>query len=332
MRKYLKYVFAAIFVWMASLSIRAEAAGTDAFRIDESGTVTIVSPQAAGDGAASLQFSLSVNPAAAANIEFRFRESSAKVQEFRYDQNTKQLNVYIAGTEALFAENTDTLTLGTIVVLDGSGGNAAATVSVVADSFAYVHGTELKTVDNMTLPGSVQMRSDAQSAPTPQPTQKPAGNNNSQGNNNASQGGNNIPQGNNDASLGGVNNNMPGSNNASHGSANNSQGNNNSSQGGGSSQEKPNSSQEDNNGLQGDDNSSQSGSDSVEIGDDSFSSVWNPAEESEELTADDEETANEMNWMLALAIVAALVIAAGVAAGAAVLYKKQSRLDNRRKR
>lgn len=296
MKKYLKYMFAAAFVWMALLPVRAEAAGTDAFQIDESGNVTIESGQAAEDGAASLQFSLKVDSADAANIEFWFRESRAKVQEFRYDPDTKQLNIYIAGTEALFAENTDSLTLGTIVVLDRNGGSAAAAVSVVENSFAYVHGTELKTVDNMASPGIIQMGAQSQPmptntpAPTPRPPQNPSGgNNNSQGNNNNSQGNNNNSQGsNNNATQGSTNNNPQGNNNTSQGNNNTSQGNNNASHGnnntsqgsvnnthgnnssqgsGGVSSGRPNSSQGNNNGLPGTGNSSQSSSDSTDIGD-----------------------------------------------------------------
>ena len=292
MKRYLKYIIMAVFIGFLPLSIQVKAAGTDAIQIDESGNVTIVSPQVAEDGAASLQFSLEVDSADAANIEFRFRESNAKVQEFRYDQNTKQLNIYIAGTEALFAANTDSMTLGTILVLDGNGGNAAASVSVVEDSFAYVHGTELKTVDNMALPGTVQIGPWSQPVPTPQPSQNPTGdnnnsqsNNNSQGNNNNSQGnnsnsqGNNNSQGDNNASQGGSNNNLQGNNNISQGNAdinshgnnhssqgsiNSSHGNNHSSQGSGSiSQENPDSSQDNNNDLQGGSSSSQSSSDST---------------------------------------------------------------------
>lgn len=359
MKKYLKYIIMAVFTGMLSLSIQAEAAAAEAIQIETSGAVTIISSQAAGDGASSLQLCLEVSSADAANIEFRFRESGAKVQEFRYDQSTNQLNIYIAGTEPLFADNADTLTLGTIAVLDGNGSNAAATVSVVADSFAYVYGTELKTVEDMTLPGNVQLNASSQPlpadtpAPTPQPTQKPAGsdnpqggNNNSQGNNNSSQGSNNNSQGNNNSSQGnnnipqGTNNNLPGTNNGSQGTGNNLQGNNGTSQGTVSvSQEKPDSSQADNSDLKGDETGSQSSNDTKddnepaydsEAGDDWLSLVWNSSEENESPTQKNPETAKETNWILTLVIIVALLIVAAIAAGAVVLYKKQRTLDARK--
>lgn len=366
MKKYLKYIIMAIFTGMLSLSIQAEAATAEAIQIEASGAVTIISPQAAGDDASSLQLSLEVNSADAANIEFRFRESSAKVQEFRYDQSTNQLNIYIAGTEPLFADNADTFTLGTIAVLDGNGSNAAATVSVVADSFAYVYGTELKTVEDMTLPGNVQLNSSLQPlpvdtpAPTPQPTQKPASsdnsqgdNNNSQGNNNSSQGNNNNSQGTNNSSQGsnnnpqgnnsnsqGTNNNLLGTNNGSQGTGNNLRGNNgDSKETGGASQEKPDSSQEDNSDLKGDETGSQSSGDAKadnvptpdsENEDDGLSPVWNSFGEDEAPTQKNPETAKETNWILTLVIIVALLIVAAIAAGAVVLYKKQRTLDARK--
>lgn len=343
MKKYLIYIIMAAFIGMWPL--QAEAAGTDALQIENSGIVTIISPQAAEDGASSLQFSLEVSSADAANIEFRFQENSAKVQEFRYDQNTRRLNIYIAGTEPLFAGNADTLTLGTIVVVDGNGSDAAATVSVVADSFAYVYGTELKTVEDMTLPGNVRLGPDADPAPVntpaPQPTQKPAGDDNSQGGNNGSQGNNNGSQGGNNGSQGdnnnsqGDNNILLGNNYGSQGSNNNSHGNSGSSQGTGGA------SQENDNDLKEDDNSSPDSDDTEgdnvtpsdsEAGDDELSPVMNSSEESEDLLQKDLETAKETNWGLILVVIVALVIVAAIAVGAVILYKKQSSLNSREKK
>ena len=42
-------------------------------------------------------------------MTFQFNTSRAKVQDYRYDAEKKVLNVYLAGTEALFAEGADTL-------------------------------------------------------------------------------------------------------------------------------------------------------------------------------------------------------------------------------
>lgn len=159
MRKFLWNIVIAVALLSALPSLCVRAAGGDGFRIDESGNVTIVSGHAAEDGIASLSFGLSVESEGAVRVEFRFAESRARITEFRYDQSARRLNIYMAGTEALFAEGTDSLTVGRIVVLNQNGAETAARVSVVADSLQYVYGTELKTMENLELPGTVQIGS-----------------------------------------------------------------------------------------------------------------------------------------------------------------------------
>lgn len=79
----------------------ARAAGDDGFRLDEQGTVTVVSGHAAQERISSLCFSLSVDAAGAEKVDFTFNNSNAKVLEYRYDGTTGELKVYVAGTEAL---------------------------------------------------------------------------------------------------------------------------------------------------------------------------------------------------------------------------------------
>lgn len=155
MKQYFICMLAAILFSAISLPARAAAAGS--FDIDGEGTVTVTSGQAAQDGASTFQFCLYVDSPNASSVEFRFRENGAKVQEFRYDPDEKKLNIYVAGTEALFAGESNSLTVGQIVILDGSGNAAAASVSVEENSFQYVYGTELKQGEDMQLPGTVQI-------------------------------------------------------------------------------------------------------------------------------------------------------------------------------
>lgn len=173
MRKFLWNIVVAVALLSALPSLCVRAAGGDGFRIDESGNVTIVSGHAAEDGIASLSFGLSVESEGAVRVEFRFAESSARITEFRYDQSARRLNIYMAGTEALFAEGTDSLTVGRIVVLNQNGAETAARVSVVADSLQYVYGTELKTMENLELPGTVQIGSAGAEQPTEPPAVRP---------------------------------------------------------------------------------------------------------------------------------------------------------------
>jgi len=157
MRKYLCNILIALFLFTALPSMRVLAAGRDGFRLDDGGTVTVVSQHAAKEEVSSLGFSLLVESDNADKVEFQFEESNAEILEFRYDENAKKLNIYVAGTEALFAEGTDSLTIGRIIVQDENGGEASAKVSVVEDSLQYVYGAELKTMQELDLPEAVQL-------------------------------------------------------------------------------------------------------------------------------------------------------------------------------
>lgn len=157
MRKYLCNILIALFLFTALPSMRVLAAGRDGFRLDDGGTVTVVSQHAAKEEVSSLGFSLLVESENADKVEFQFEESNAEILEFRYDENAKKLNIYVAGTEALFAEGTDSLTIGRVIVQDENGGEASAKVSVVEDSLQYVYGAELKTMQELDLPEAVQL-------------------------------------------------------------------------------------------------------------------------------------------------------------------------------
>lgn len=144
-------------LFAALLSLRVQAASGDGLRLDEGGTVTVVSQHAAKEGISSLCFSLSVESANGASVEFQFGDSKAKILDYRYDAAAGNLKVYLAGTEALFAEGTDALTVGKIKVLDGGGNEVTATVSAVENSLQYVYGTEVKTMLEVELPEAVQI-------------------------------------------------------------------------------------------------------------------------------------------------------------------------------
>jgi len=168
MRKYHIHLLAAAAVLFLLLPMRVSA---DGLNIDAAGNVAIVSDHAAEDGISSLQFSLAVEAASGAQVEFQFL-GSARVQEYRYDGETGRMNVYIAGTEALFLEGTDTLAVGKILVSDGTG-SASAAVSVVEDSLLYVYGTDLVTATDLEIPGKVQIGEASQPVVTPPPVTSP---------------------------------------------------------------------------------------------------------------------------------------------------------------
>ena len=166
MKKYLMHMFAAAAFWAALHPLRASAAA-DEVQVDETGAVSIVSEHAAKDEISSLQFGLSVDSADAATVTFQFNTSRAKVQDYRYDAEKKVLNVYLAGTEALFADGADTLSIGKLVVLDAAGQDAGAIVNLVEGSLQYVYGTEVRKMEDLEVPGDVHI------GPSPQPSQEP---------------------------------------------------------------------------------------------------------------------------------------------------------------
>lgn len=170
MRKYICNIMIAFLLLVLLQPLRALAASGDGLRLDQGGTVTVVSQHAAKEEVSSLCFSLSVESANAARVEFEFEDSRAKIKDFRFDQATGSLKVYLAGTEALFAEGTDALAVGKIKVLDGSGNEVTATVSAVENSLQYVYGTEVKTMQGVELPDAVQI---GPAAVQPQPPSEP---------------------------------------------------------------------------------------------------------------------------------------------------------------
>lgn len=159
MRKYLRNILIGLSLSVCLPSMGVLAAGRDGFRLDEGGTVTVVSQHAAKEEISSLGFSLLVESENADKVEFQFAGSSAEILEFRYDEDTRKLNIYVAGTERLFAEGTDALTIGRVIVQDENGGEASARVSVVEDSLQYVYGSERKTMQKLDLPEAVQIGS-----------------------------------------------------------------------------------------------------------------------------------------------------------------------------
>ena len=177
MRKYMLAAFLAVFVFAFLPSMQAQAQSSDGFELDGTGTVTLRSQHAAKEKVSSLQFSLTVESAEAVQVDFEFGQNNARLAEFRYDENEKKLNIYMAGVDALFAENTDALTIGKVIIRNGSGEEAAAKVSVVEDSLQYVYGTELKQMDDVEIPAAVQLGEVPQETPppvnTPEPVQTP---------------------------------------------------------------------------------------------------------------------------------------------------------------
>lgn len=109
--------------------------------------VTIQSAHAAAEKVSSLQFSLELKGAGDSQIEFAFSEETKKTStaaEYRYDQSSGRMNIYLAGTNPLFnSEKADengyvSLNIGSITLPE-----SVSSVSPVSDSLKYVYGTDL---------------------------------------------------------------------------------------------------------------------------------------------------------------------------------------------
>lgn len=166
MKKMIAKIMAAILIIAALLPVRVLAEETVDFTLsaDGTGAVTLISRTAAEKGISSVQFRLSVTARNAAAVDFEFSEgirATAKVCEARYQQESGVLNVYIAGTNPLFASGVTAISVGSVKAYDGNGNSVAAVVRTVAGSVKYVDGGELKE--------------EAVPTPTPVPTYSPVG-------------------------------------------------------------------------------------------------------------------------------------------------------------
>lgn len=175
MRKYIvkALMTMALFVFFSPLSAHAEEA--EGLRVDDKGQVTFVPDGSFGEGVSTFGFSLYVKPSASAKVEFWFDESNGKIREFRYDEDTGKLSIYISGTEALMEEGVQSLTIGNIAVMDGNGSPAAAMVSMGAGSLKYVDGTGLKWMKDLEFSDEVEIHPTGSRpvTPTPVPTTAP---------------------------------------------------------------------------------------------------------------------------------------------------------------
>lgn len=151
---------------------RVLAESGDGFRLDSSGQVTLDSGHAAKEGISSLCFCLTVEAGPGDTVAFEFAGSNASISEYRHNENDKTLNIYMAGTDPLFAGGAESLDIGRVVVRSGDGGEGSAVVGVTENSLQYVYGAEARTMEGVSSPEAVQLGTPASTA-TPLPDQTP---------------------------------------------------------------------------------------------------------------------------------------------------------------
>ena len=151
---------------LTAIPLQAFATGNDEddLILETSGNTLIVKlelPNAKKEELSSVQLSLNLD--AGAFSDFIFDESvtgKAKVYEIYYNQERKQVNLYIAGTKALF--NGRSLTIGSVQV--EANGSAASSAQVEGKAVKVVRGavTEDLELSNMT---EISLQNDGGSNP-----------------------------------------------------------------------------------------------------------------------------------------------------------------------
>lgn len=149
MKKNITAVILAVSLLIAMLPMQASAAGTEGDRLvleAKEGTlvVRLVLPNAAGEKLSSLQLSLTLD--AGEFSEFTFDQEvtgKAKVYEAYFDNNRRQVNLYIAGTEPLYTGGNHTLTIGSVAVQS----KVSSSVNVTGENVKVVRGTVLEDKD-----------------------------------------------------------------------------------------------------------------------------------------------------------------------------------------
>lgn len=154
-------------------AINASAAEVNEIKLEANGSeasLELYFPQAAAEEIASMQMSVYVT-ANSDSVDLEFIPDSglsAKIVESRYQSDTGMLNIYLAGTEALFPSS-GSIKVGSIRISTSGSGAASAAVDVVRDSVRFVRSGELVSPDNDTdYPASVTVTAAGQSAPITQ--------------------------------------------------------------------------------------------------------------------------------------------------------------------
>ena len=179
MKRYRKGILALI-LWLAMAAGVCAQEG-ESVRLDDNGNVIISSSSMAEDGASTISMTISVEAAETDSVEFLFEDSGAQILEYRYNREEKKLQLYIAGVKSLFPAGTDSLTVGRIMVKDQNGAGTSANVKIEEGALAYVYGSEVRTPEGMTFPGTVQISAGA-GTPPPSGSGTSPGGGSSQGN------------------------------------------------------------------------------------------------------------------------------------------------------
>lgn len=171
MKKWLATLLLGAALTLTALPVAAQGTdGTVTMNADGSqASVSLTLPQEAAQDVTALRLSFQVDSSNGAKAQFDFNDGlTSSVQQYRYNEETGRLTVYIAGRDELLKDGT--VSLGEIQ-LDAAPGTIA-TVRVVEDSLELVNAAYGKAETTAVAAASVDLST--ADVETPAPTQTPA--------------------------------------------------------------------------------------------------------------------------------------------------------------
>lgn len=171
MKKWLATLLLGAALTLTALPVAAQGTdGTVTMNADGSqASVSLTLPQEAAKDVTALRLSFQVDSSNGAKAQFDFNDGlTSSVQQYRYNEETGRLTVYIAGRDELLKDGT--VSLGEIQ-LDAAPGTIA-TVRVVEDSLELVNAAYGKAETTAVAAASADLST--ADVETPVPTQTPA--------------------------------------------------------------------------------------------------------------------------------------------------------------
>ena len=171
MKKWLATLLLGAALTLTALPVAAQGTdGTVTMNADGSqASVSLTLPQEAAKDVTALRLSFQVDSSNGAKAQFDFNDwLTSSVQQYRYNEETGRLTVYIAGRDELLKDGT--VSLGEIQ-LDAAPGTIA-TVRVVEDSLELVNAAYGKAETTAVAAASADLST--ADVETPVPTQTPA--------------------------------------------------------------------------------------------------------------------------------------------------------------
>lgn len=134
-----------------NINAGTESKSDSSIVIDRSDNVSLMSDNAAQEGITAVSMSLNVKPTdetdTIEDIVFDFADSDdVKIAEYRYHEDTGQLNIYMADAKPLF-RNSNAMKLGSVVAADAEGNSVDIDITVPENSLSMLSKDELTTTD-----------------------------------------------------------------------------------------------------------------------------------------------------------------------------------------